>query len=89
MDENHSKRCFTLPRRVWRSITFSQVEIKKSVTTYFSMRTCIDEENKKNRNKIGAKMKTSEAKAFDQNTENWKRENWLFTSTVIETGVTV
>ena len=47
---------------------------------------CIDEENKKNRNKIGAKMKTLEAKPFDQNVENWKRENRLFTSTVLEAG---
>ena len=30
----------------------------------------IEEENKKNRNKIGAKMKTLEAKPFDQNAEN-------------------
>ena len=39
---------------------------------------CIDEDNKRNRNKIGAKMKTLEAKPFDQNEENWKRENRLF-----------
>ena len=31
-------------------------------------------------------MKTLEAKPFDQNAENWKRENRLFTSTVIEAG---
>ena len=31
-------------------------------------------------------MKTLEAKPFDQNAENWKRENWLFTSTVLEAG---
>ena len=47
---------------------------------------CIDEDNEKNRNKIGAKMKTLEAKPFDQNAENWKRENRLFTSTVLEAG---
>ena len=45
-------------------------------------------ENKKNRNKIGAKMKTLEAKPFDQNAENWKRENRMFTLTVLEAGVT-
>ena len=33
-------------------------------------------------------MKTLEAKPFDQNAENWKQENWLFTSTVLEAGVT-
>ena len=48
---------------------------------YFS--PCIDEENQKNRNKIGSKMKTLEAKPFDQNAENWKRKNWLFTLTVL------
>ena len=31
-------------------------------------------------------MKTLEAKPFDQNVENWKRENRLFTSTVLEAG---
>ena len=31
-------------------------------------------------------MKTLEAKPFDQSTENWKRENRLFTSTVLEAG---
>ena len=33
-------------------------------------------------------MKTLEAKPFelDQNAENWKRENWLFISTVLEAG---
>ena len=31
-------------------------------------------------------MKTPEAKPFDQNAENWKRENRLFTSTVLEAG---
>ena len=31
-------------------------------------------------------MKTVEAKPFDQNAENWKRENRLFTSTVLEAG---
>ena len=31
-------------------------------------------------------MKTLEAKPFDQNAENWKRENRLFTSTVLEAG---
>ena len=55
---------------------FRRSEIKKIVTTYFS--PGIDEDNKKNRNKIGAKMKTLEAKPFDQNAENWKRENRLF-----------
>ena len=29
-------------------------------------------------------MKTLEAKPFDHNAENWKRENWLFSSTVLE-----
>ena len=31
-------------------------------------------------------MKTLEAKPFDQNAKNWKRENRLFTSTVLEAG---
>ena len=31
-------------------------------------------------------MKTLEAKPFDQNVENWKRENRMFTSTVLEAG---
>ena len=31
-------------------------------------------------------MKTLEAKPFDQNAENCKRENRLFISTVLETG---
>ena len=31
-------------------------------------------------------MKALEAKLFDQNAENWKRENRLFTSTVLEAG---
>ena len=31
-------------------------------------------------------MKTLEAKPLDQNAENWKRENRLFTSTVLEAG---
>ena len=31
-------------------------------------------------------MKTLEAKPFDQNAENWKRENRLFTPTVLEAG---
>ena len=31
-------------------------------------------------------MKTLEAKPFDQNAENWKRENLLFTSTVLKAG---
>ena len=31
-------------------------------------------------------MKTLEAKPFDQSVENWKRENRLFTSTVLEAG---
>ena len=31
-------------------------------------------------------MKTLEAKPFDQNAENWKRENRLFTSTVLAAG---
>ena len=31
-------------------------------------------------------MKMLEAKPFDQNAENWKRENRLFTSTVLEAG---
>ena len=39
------------------------------------------------RNKVRAKMKTLEAKPFDQNAENWKRENGLFTSTMLEAGV--
>ena len=29
-------------------------------------------------------MKTLEAKPFDQNAENWKRENRMFISTVLE-----
>ena len=58
--------------------------LKKSETIYLS--PCIDEDNKKNCNKIGEKMKTLEAKPFDQNAENWKRENRLFTSTVLEAG---
>ena len=51
---------------------------------YFS--PWIDEDNKKNRNKIGPKMKTLEAKPLDQNAENWKRENRLLLSTVLEAG---
>ena len=51
---------------------------------YFS--PCIDEQNKENRNNIGAKMNTLEAKPFDQNAENWKRQNRLFTSTVLQAG---
>ena len=31
-------------------------------------------------------MQTLEAKLFDQNSENWKRENWLFTLAVLEAG---
>ena len=31
-------------------------------------------------------MKTLEDKPLEQNTENWKRENWLFTSTVLGAG---
>ena len=31
-------------------------------------------------------MKTLEAKPFDQNAEKWKRENRMFTSTVLEAG---
>ena len=31
-------------------------------------------------------MKTLEAKPFDQNAEKWKREDRLFTSTVLEAG---
>ena len=31
-------------------------------------------------------MKTLEAKPFDQNAENWKRQNRLFTSTVLAAG---
>ena len=46
---------------------FRRSKLKKSVTTHFS--PCIDEKIKKNRNKIGAKMKTLEAKPFDQNAE--------------------
>ena len=45
------------------ALIFSQVEIKQSVTTYFS--PCIDKDNEKIRNKIGAKMNTLEAKPFD------------------------
>ena len=71
--KNLQKRCFTLSGRLWRSITFSQVEIKKSVTRYFS--PCLDEENKKKTvTKSEQKMKTLEAKPFDQNAENWNRE---------------
>ena len=40
----------------------------------------------KNRKNIGSEMKTLEAKPFDQNVENWKREHRLFTSTVVEAG---
>ena len=83
MDEKPRKTLFYPIRSALRKHNFfSQVEIKTSVTRYFN--PCIDEENKKNRNKIGAKMKTLEAKPFDQNAENWKRENRLFTSTVLE-----
>ena len=58
---------------------------KESVTFNFS--PFIDEDNKKkNHNEIGVKMKTVEAKPFDQNAENWKRENRLFTSNVLEAG---
>ena len=80
MDENLQQRCFTLPSQLWRSITFSQAEIKNSVKMYFS--PCMDEDNKKKREKNRAKMKTLEAKLFDQNAKNWKRENRLFTLTV-------
>ena len=31
-------------------------------------------------------MRTLEAKPFDQNVENWKRENRLFTSTMLAAG---
>ena len=31
-------------------------------------------------------MKALEAKPFDQNAESWKRENWLFTSTMLAAG---
>ena len=31
-------------------------------------------------------MKMLQAKPFDQNAENWKRENQLFISTVLEAG---
>ena len=47
---------------------FHRSKLKKSVLTCFS--PCIDEDNKEKLNKIGAKMKTLEAKPFDQNTEN-------------------
>ena len=74
MDEKPPK---TLFYPTWSALTkhnfFRRSKLKKSVTTYFS--PCIDEDNKKNRNKIGPKMKTLEAKPFDQNAENWKREN--------------
>ena len=53
----------------------------KSVTTFCS--PSIDEENKKNRNKIGAKMNMLEAKPLDEKAKSWKRENRLFTSTVL------
>ena len=67
MDEKPPKTLF-YPTRSALTQHFLQVEIKKSVTTYCS--PCIDEHNEKNRNKIGAKMKTLEAKPFDQNAEN-------------------
>ena len=45
--------------------------MKKSVTTYFI--PCIDEDNKKNRNKIRAKMKTLKAiKAVRPKCRKWK-----------------
>ena len=81
--KNLQKRCFTLLGRLWRSITFSPGQnLKICNKMYFS--PCIDEDNKKkNCNKIRAKMKTLEAKPFDQNVENRKQENRLFTSTVL------
>ena len=85
MDEKPPKALFYPTRSaLTKHNFFRRSKLKKSVTTYCS--PCIDEENKKNRNKIGAKMKTLEAKPFDQNAENWKRENRLFTSTVLEAG---
>ena len=69
MDEKPSKTLFYPTRSaLTKHNFFSQVKIKKSVTAYCS--PCTDEDNKKNRNKIGAKMKMLEAKPFDQNAEN-------------------
>ena len=59
MDEKRLKTLFyPSPGRLRRSITFLQVETKKSLAGHF--RPCKDEENKKYKksNKIGAKMKT-------------------------------
>ena len=85
MDEKPPKTLFYPTRSaLTKHNFFSQVEIKKSVTTYFS--PCIDEENKKNRNKIGAKMKTLEAKPFDQYAENWKRGKSTVHIDVLEAG---
>ena len=60
------------------------VEIKKSVTGYFSH--SIEEENKRNRNEIGLKMKTLEAKRTGQTAENQSSEKAMFTSSVLEAG---
>ena len=69
MDEKLPKALFYPTRSaLTKHNFFRRSKLKKSVTTYCS--PGIDEENKKNRNKIGAKMKTLEAKPFDQNAEN-------------------
>ena len=68
MDEKPPKRLFYPTRSGLTKHNFFRRSNLKSVTTYFS--PCIDEDNKRNRNKIGAKIKTQEAKPFDQNTEN-------------------
>ena len=69
MDEKPPKTLFYPTRSALMNHNFfRRSKVKKSVTTYFS--PCIDEGNKKNRDKIGAKMKTLEAsKPFDQNAE--------------------
>ena len=69
MDEKPPKTLFYPTRSaLTKHNFFRRSKLKKSVTTDFS--PCIDEDNKKNRNKIGAKVKTLEAKPFDQNAEN-------------------
>ena len=68
MDEKPPK---TLFYPTWSALTkhnFFRRSKLKICNKYFS--PCIDEDNKKNRNKIGAKMKTLEDKPFDQNAEN-------------------
>ena len=70
MDEKPLKTLFYPTRSaLTKHNFFSQVKIKKSVITYFTLawRKRI---KKKKRNEIGAKMKTLQAKPFDQNAEN-------------------